>query len=123
MVWASLENLRAERIALREGLRSLTPPQSKHGLGGGEQGECSPLLSLVIQRHTREPCLVRPNSLAERARVVPAPLGLTPQIPPLILTVVTPKLKILTITLPTYDGTGHVYDFLEKFHNFGVTDG
>lgn len=52
-----------------------------------------------------------------------SPAPLVPTQIPLIPMVVTPKLRMLTINLPTYDGTGHVYDFLEKFHNFGITHG
>lgn len=36
---------------------------------------------------------------------------------------IAPRLKMPTINLPTFDGTGHVHDFLDKFRNFRVANG
>lgn len=102
IVWASLEDLKVECVALREGLRSLTQqsvtPPGVDGLKDGEQGGWTPLaMSPVPQRQSLgEPCLVKPNSSKEGVQVIPALLFPTPQVPPLIPHIVTPKLKMPT---------------------------
>lgn len=53
MVKASLEDCRAGRVALRDGLRSLTSPLSECLPGVGEQGEHHPLLLVWFCRGTQ----------------------------------------------------------------------
>lgn len=57
------------------------------------------------------------------AQVVFVPHTPLPQVPSIIPTVMIPKLKMPTTSFPTFDGTGHVHEFLEKFYNYGNTHG
>lgn len=64
-----------------------------------------------------------PYHLIMRVQAVTFPTTHTPQLPPLLPNVVTPKLKMPMINFPVFDGSGHVLHFLVKFYNFKVTYG
>lgn len=128
LVQGSLQDLRAARTVPR------TPPVTRLTLGRGPPvPQCPPLV--VPMSLPPEIC---PQSLP-----IDVPSQVPPQVFPQLLTLQEPPLvnihllsqptvtshdmthhlKMPTMNLPMFHGTGHLYNFLEKFKNFVVANG